>query len=160
MRFRVTKLINATVGTRQSERLEQSETRFAGELRVDYLLGDITFTRTHIGIIVEGDIEAQTAVQCVRSLEWFDLPLSFALEDALFTPLNQAPIEQDDDRIIGDDGMIDLTETLRQHIVLALPINPISPKYRDSATLSALVGDEDAEWLTVKWSGSDHADKR
>lgn len=160
MRFRVTKLINAPVGTRQSERLEQGETHFASDLRVDYLRGDITFTRTHIGIIVEGQVETQTAVQCVRSLEWFDLPVSFALEDVLFTPLNQAPIEEDDDRIIGDDGMIDLTETLRQHTVLALPINPISPRYRDNASLSALVGDEDADWLTVKWSGSDHADKR
>ena len=160
MRFRVTKLINAAIGTRQVERLERGETWFGDELRVDYLRGDIVLTRTHIGIIVEGTLETQTEVQCVRSLELFEFPITFALEDVLFTPPHQAPIDEDDDRIIGDDGVIDLTETLRQHIVLAIPINPISPKYRDGHSLDALVAGEDTDWLSVKWSDSDNADIR
>ena len=151
MRFRVHKLIHAPVGTHQEESLEREATWFDDTLRVDYIEGDFTFTRAQIGILVEGEFDTQTSVQCVRSLDMFDLPLHVQLEDVLFRLPGQPPIDEDDETPQVDEaGWIDLTETLREHILLAIPINPISPQFQSDDALSKLVDDENADWLSVK----------
>jgi uncharacterized metal-binding protein YceD (DUF177 family) len=64
------------------------------------------------------------------------------------------PLDSEDtDRIISDDGWIDLTETLREEILMAIPINPISPKYAQALDAAMPDGLEDADrdWLTVRW---------
>jgi uncharacterized metal-binding protein YceD (DUF177 family) len=153
MRFRLNKLLGAPVGTRQYEQLDRGHTWLDDELQVHYLRGEITFTRTDDSVIVEGTIESEVTVQCVRSLEIFDLPLQITLDDAIFTlPAFHAP---EPDRRIRDDGHIDLTATIRELIIMATPINPISPKFVDTGALTELVGEDDSDWLTVKWAPQD-----
>lgn len=151
MRYRVHKLVRAPVGTHQKETLDRGPTWFDDTLHVDYLRGDIVFTRTQIGILVEGAFDTQTAVQCARSLDLFDLPLHVELDDVLFRLPGDPPIDEDDETPQVDDaGWIDLTETMREQIILALPINPISPQYQNDDALNKLVSDENADWLSVK----------
>ncbi len=155
MRFRLHKLIFAPVGTRQVEQLDRGPTWLDDELHVSYLRGEITFTRTNDRVLVEGVIETAIQAQCARSLEMFELPLRVPLEDvAFFLPGQYTP---DPDRRLREDGRIDLTETLRQHIIMATPINPVSPAYRDEAGLSQLIDHQDADWLHVKWASEDRA---
>jgi hypothetical protein len=151
MRFRVHKLIHAPVGAHQEETLERGVTWFDDTLRVDFIEGDFRFTRAQIGILAEGEFDTQTSVQCVRSLDLFDLPLRIQLEDVVFRLPGQLPIDEDDETPQVDEaGWIDLTETLREHILLAIPINPISPQYQNDDALKKLVDDENADWLTVR----------
>lgn len=155
MRFRLHKLIFAPVGSCQVEQLDRGPTWLDDDLYVSYLRGEITFTRTNDRILVEGVIETATRAQCARSLEMFELPLSVPLEDvAFFLPGHYTP---EPDRRLREDGRIDLTETLREHIIMAIPMNPISPAYRDEAGVSQLIDHEDAEWLRVKWANEDRA---
>ncbi len=155
MRFRLHKLIFAPVGSRQVEHLDRGPTWLDDDLHVSYLRGEITFTRTNDRVLVEGVIETATQAQCARSLEMFELPLSVPLEDvAFFLPGEYTP---DPDRRLREDGRIDLTETLREHIIMAMPMNPVSPAYRDDAGVSQLIDREDADWLQVKWASEGRA---
>lgn len=75
--------------------------------------------------------------------------IAYALPGAQVDEVDEA------DRLVADDGWLDLTEMLREEIVMAIPINPISPRYSDTA-LAALpdevkLDDEDRDWLTVRW---------
>jgi uncharacterized metal-binding protein YceD (DUF177 family) len=157
MRFRLNKLLGAPVGTRQYEQLDRGPTWMDDELQVAYLRGEITFTRTNENILVEGTIESATNVQCGRSLETFELPLTFAFDDVAFTLPGFTPVEPD--RRIRDDGYIDLTTTLREMIIMAIPINPIHPRYLKSPVSTELIDDDDSDWLTVKWADDD-SDRR
>ena len=150
MRFRLNKLLGAPVGTRQYEQLDRGRTWLDDDLQVAYLRGELTFTRTVESILVEGDIESATQVQCVRSLDLFEIPLSFSLEDVEFT-LPGYPVSEPDRRI-REDGYIDLTETLRELIIMAIPINPIHPRYQNAETLHELTDEDDSEWLTIQWA--------
>ena len=153
MRFRLNKLLGAPVGTRQFEQLDRGPTWLDDELQVHYLRGEITFTRTNESVIVEGTIESEVTAQCVRSLNIFNLPLQITLEDVIFAlPGFQAP---EPDRRIREDGHVDLTATIRELIIMATPINPISPHFTDTGALTELVGEDDSDWLTVKWAPQD-----
>jgi uncharacterized metal-binding protein YceD (DUF177 family) len=150
MRFRLNKLLGAPVGTRQMEQLDRGPTWLDDELQVAFLRGELTFTRTNDSVLVEGTIDTATRVQCVRSLETFEIPLSIDLEDVAFTlPGFSAP---EPDRRIREDGHIDLTDTIRELVILAIPINPINPKYADVEALPGVLAEDDSEWLTVKWA--------
>jgi uncharacterized metal-binding protein YceD (DUF177 family) len=153
MRFRLNKLLGAPVGTRQVEMLDRGRTWLDDELQVAYLRGEFTFTRTNESILIEGTIDTATNVQCVRSLEIFELPLSVTLDDVAFTLPGFPALEPD--RRIREDGHIDLTETIREAIIMAIPINPISPKYQDANTVENLMDGDDSDWLTVWWADSD-----
>ena len=153
MRFRLNKLLGAPVGTRQVEMLDRGRTWLDDELQVAYLRGELTFTRTNESVLIEGTIDTATNVQCVRSLETFELPLSVTLDDVAFTlPGFPAP---EPDRRIRDDGHIDLTETIREAIIMAIPINPISPKYQDAAPIEDMLDGDNSDWLTIRWADSD-----
>jgi uncharacterized metal-binding protein YceD (DUF177 family) len=150
MRFRLNNMLGAPVGTRQTEQLDRGRTWLDDELQVAYLRGELTFTRTNDSVLVEGTIDTATTVQCVRSLETFELPLSVTLDDVAFTlPGYYAP---EPDRRVRDDGQIDLTDTIRELIIMAIPINPISPQYQDNRALSGLVDEDNSDWLTVNWA--------
>jgi len=163
MRYRLHKLLYAPVGSTQVEYLDQGPTRFDADLTVDFLRGTLTFTRLNEAIMLDGVVEAQTKAQCVRSLEDFDLCLSVPLENILFslpqfriTGTADPVAELEPDRRVSDDGWVDLTETLREEIIMAIPINPINPIYAngdDKDPLSELAADNQ-EWLTIKWSNS------
>jgi uncharacterized metal-binding protein YceD (DUF177 family) len=153
MRFRLNKLLGAPVGTRQVEQLDRGRTWLDDDLQIAFLRGEITFTRTNENVLVEGTIETATDVQCVRFLETFELPLSITLDDVAFS-LPGAPAPEPD-RLIRDDGHIDLTETIREHIIMAIPINPICPEHQIPENLAELASGVDSEWLTVKWADPD-----
>jgi uncharacterized metal-binding protein YceD (DUF177 family) len=151
MRFRLHKLLAAPVGAQRTEMLETGRVVFDADLAVAYLRGSLVFTRLNEAIMVSGQIESATQVQCVRSLEHFELCPIVELQDVLFT-LPGAPVDEPD-RMVSDDGWIDLTETLREEILMAIPINPISPAHvhdDDEDTLPDGLDDSDREWLTVR----------
>jgi uncharacterized metal-binding protein YceD (DUF177 family) len=152
MRYRLHKLLYAPVGSKQVEHLDQGLTRFDDDLSVDYLSGELEFARLNEAILLNGQVDVQLKARCIRSLEDFDLCLSVPLEDILIS-LPQYP-NTELDRCVSDDGWVDLTETLREEIILAIPINPINPIYADADEKDPLsdVEADNQEWLTVKWS--------
>lgn len=164
MRFRVHKLVSGPVGKAQYEALDLGPTRFDEDLRVAFLRGPLTFVRINDSILVSGRIETATTVQCVRSLEDFDLPITVEFTDIVFAlPGADAVEEEDQDRLVSDDGWLDLREMLREEIVMAIPINPISPRYirTDADRLPDDLGfSDDDDWLTVRWKPQNDESQR
>ncbi|MFC1466645.1 MAG: DUF177 domain-containing protein [Candidatus Brachytrichaceae bacterium NZ_4S206] len=156
MRYRLHKLLYGPVGSTQVEHLERGPTKFDDDLQVPYLRGAFEFVRLSDVVLLRGSVETEVPVQCVRSLEDFNLCLNVPLDDILLGLPQYPHSDADPDRRISDDGWIDLTETLREEIIMAIPINPIHPKYARASTadlLSAL-DENDRDWLTVHLSNS------
>ena len=163
MRYRLHKLIAASMGSRQIEKLDQGPTWLDDELQVAYISGTLTFTRMADRILLEGVLASATTLQCVRSLEMFELPLTSIIDDVeLGIHGVQLPPDVDSTNMpkIDKEYWVDLTEPIREAIITAIPINPVSPKYLNAAAAQALlaqqVADENSDWLTVRWATSDN----
>jgi len=67
-------------------------------------------------LLVRGRLSTVVKARCVRTLEWFDLPVH--VED----------FQCHRPTVHGDE--VDLTEEIREDILLVLPSNPVSPQAR------------------------------
>ncbi len=92
------------------------------------LAGPVRLMRTNAGILVQGDLHAEIALSCARCLAPVRVPLDVPLEE-VYTPtldiLTGKPIEPDEeDRALWIDAhhILDLTEVLRQDVLVAVPM--------------------------------------
>jgi len=65
-------------------------------------------------LLIRGRLSTIIRAQCVRTLEWFDLPI--VVEDF---QCHRQTVKWDE---------VDLTEEIREDILLLLPLNPVSPQ--------------------------------
>jgi uncharacterized metal-binding protein YceD (DUF177 family) len=77
----------------------------------------------HRSLLFMGKLSVVIKAQCVRTLEWFDYPI-------VIDPF-QCHIEG----IRGDE--VDLTQQIREDILLQLPTNPVSPNTKPVNTGSS-----------------------
>ena len=161
MRYRLHKLIGGLVGKTQVEHLDRGPTKFDDDLQVNTLRGTLTFTRLNNAIMVSGALETEVTARDARTLEDFGLCLHVPLDDILFGIPGEIDAATDEpDRRISDDGWLDLTETIREEIIMAIPINPINPATAgedDSEVKNVL--DENGDWLSVKWNSQNEEGK-
>jgi uncharacterized metal-binding protein YceD (DUF177 family) len=153
MRYRLRKLVYGPVGGAQIEKFDYGPIALH-DLNTTYLRGLLEFTRLNDAVLLRGELETETPVQCVRSLETFGLQLRIRLDEILLG-LPQYPRNDIEPwRRIGEDGWIDLTETLREEIIMAIPINPIHPKYiaASSDDLLSALDEHDRDWITIHLS--------
>ena len=92
--------------------LEISDPLFEFRKPVRYIL-DIIWVGER-DLLIRGVLSTTVRAKCVRTLEWFDLPLE--VKD----------FEQHMKDFRGDE--VDLTPLMREDILLLLPANPVSPE--------------------------------
>lgn len=95
--------------------------------------GEAKLILTNRSILATGRFHSIITATCSRCLEDFEHPLEFELSEEFFptssilgtppTPLDE--IQEADGFTIGEDHILDLSEALRQNVVLSLPIKPI-----------------------------------
>lgn len=95
--------------------------------------GSVRFlwTNERILVLVSGD--TAVAMQCSRCLETFEQPIHVEIEEAFIPTVDLAtglPIQTDDEEpdealLIDEHHILDLSEILRQSILLALPMTPL-----------------------------------
>lgn len=90
------------------------------------IIGELSFRNVHGNIYVKGYFSTKLKTLCGRCLEFFEIPVSADIEEVL--PLN-GKIEdenylEDIDFPIFTDNILDLTEMLRQYLVLEIPVQP------------------------------------
>ncbi|MBI4026002.1 MAG: hypothetical protein HY360_13535 [Verrucomicrobia bacterium] len=99
-------------GEEPSAILDISEPLFCFKHPIRYQLD--AFWVGHRNLLVKGRLSTIVRAQCVRTLEWFDLPI--VVEDFQCHRAN----------VRGDEA--DLTPEIREDILLLLPANPVSPR--------------------------------
>lgn len=87
---------------------------------------------TGTSVLLKGKIDTEVELECARCLKTFKLPLSFKIEEEYArkppAPRGKGEIElKEEDFVyqIEKDNSIDLTEVIRQNLLLALPIKAL-----------------------------------
>lgn len=98
------------------------------------LKGDVKVTRLSDGVLVQGDVQAQVAIQCSRCLEDASIPVDARLEEQ-FQPTidvetgqavrHEEPEQDDNTFMIDPNHLMDLTEPIRQALLVAMPMRPL-----------------------------------
>ncbi len=138
--FNVAQLLKEPVGATRSATVVAGLYRLAPELAQDMaadnadeptLTGPIRLMRTGNDILVQGHLHAELTLSCSRCLAPVDAPLHIELEE-LFTPTldivtGQAVIPEEEDQAlwIDEHHLLDLSEVLRQDVLVALPMHPL-----------------------------------
>jgi|Deesub1362B_J571_1020462.scaffolds.fasta_scaffold01764_4 uncharacterized protein len=123
MRFDLSQLLKGPIGSKTKLDISERNRNLAKDLTVDLLEGTVEFTRTNEGIFAEGLFRTNIKMECVRCLEIFAQPLTFRLEERFLFPsavFTGGPVFP-----ILEGGFIDLSEPLREHILLAIPMRPL-----------------------------------
>jgi uncharacterized protein len=154
--FNVAQLLKEQVGATRKLALDTSSLQLedqssgsdgAGPMTAHDLLGNAKVTRITEGLLVQGDVGANVGLECSRCLTQFSLPVEARLEEQ-FQPtidvLTGSPVH----RLVGDDSdstfdidnnhMMDLSEPVRQAILVALPMKPLCRE--DCAGLCPICG--------------------
>ncbi len=94
------------------------------------ITGEVTFTNSGRHIVARGSFSATLEMDCARCLAAFLVDLDLPIEEEL--PILPELIEEDEEELPEDekeplfvDNILDLTELLRQSIVVAVPIKPL-----------------------------------
>ncbi len=131
LRYNVAQLLRAPIGTTRAYDIEEEEPFQVDDLEVKGLHGKILLTRLREDILLQGWLEGTAELQCGRCLESYvqplhmDLELEFQPSVAILTgePL---PLPEDDAvYVIDEHHTLDLTEAVREQVLLNLPMRPL-----------------------------------
>ena len=95
--------------------------------------GELMFASTGRGVCLTGRLRTQLALHCGACLAGYEQPLEFTIAEEFRRALPVSAVAAGGEReldsddfvvLVGPDDTIDLTEVVRQHLVLALPIAP------------------------------------
>lgn len=133
MQFNVAQLLKQSVGAKREYDVEEP----LGELDPDLIPvapieGHVKLVRTHDGVLLTGELETVLEINCSRCLEAFDLPVEIEIEEEYKSKVDlrtgaTLPVTDEDEAatLIDDHHIIDLSEVVRQNLLVALPITAV-----------------------------------
>jgi uncharacterized protein len=101
---------------------------------VEPIVGKATFSNTGRHVVVRGEFRTTVEIECARCLGSYRVPIQSPIEESFQIPghipdmaeeQEEEQIEDEESELLFQENMLDLTELLRQNILLALPIKPI-----------------------------------
>ncbi len=133
MRFNVAQLLKEQTGGMRQQGLREDVSQLDADIvPVSALVGRVQLIRTVDGILATGTLQTSVELVCSRCLEAFSMPIKFLLEEEFHPTLDivtgaSLPRPDDDEMATQIDAhhILDLTEVVRQDILLAIPPNPI-----------------------------------
>ena len=117
--FDVSTLLKAPLGKSLTLDIDTGP-KVLDDLEVDYLRGSVQVFRVKEGLFVEGIVESQLGLECVRCLQPFAFPVTLELAELFRMP--GTPVSPDAIYAVGDDGEIDLAPLIRELAWLAIPM--------------------------------------
>ena len=128
IRYEISTLIGARLGASLHLNVHTGP-QHLGDLDLDFLHGDVQVTRVQGGFLVQGRLESQLSLECVRCLESFVFPVILELEETY--RLSNAAAKAGVVYTVGDDGWIDLAPLVREQAWITIPMKPLcSPDCR------------------------------
>lgn len=133
MQYNVAQLLKEPVGgTRKYEVNEEVDDLDPLLVIQRPLTGKVKFTKILDGVLVTGDLETVVEVNCDRCLEPVDVPVEIELEEEFRQTMDihtgaSLPVtdESDPATLIDDKNHLDLSEVVRQALLLELPTHPL-----------------------------------
>ncbi len=128
MQINVAQFLKAPIGTTRKFPISEVVETPNGDLRVE---GEVLFTRTHRSILVKGTLHTEVEMTCSRCLSPFKCPLRLCLEEEFFPTIDVntgavlPPPEEPEAFRIDERNILDLTEAVRQYILLSTPMKPL-----------------------------------
>lgn len=93
--------------------------------------GEVSIVRTHRGVLLQGTLCTEAELACSRCLSTFTCPLTLNIEEEYMpeidvtTGIPLPPPEEPGTFTINEHHILDLTEAVRQHALLAIPMKPL-----------------------------------
>jgi len=132
MIFNVAQLMKSSVGASFASDIHEDNAQLDKDLTViGPIVGHVRMRRVNQGLLVDGSVDLALEQVCARCLNHFEMPMHVTFEERFYptvdvltgTPL--PPNEEDDVFLIDEHHQVDLTEALRQNVLLAVPMVPL-----------------------------------
>jgi len=139
LRFNVAQLLRDPVGSSRRAEIEADlgdliagfdrSTGETDEASGGVLSGSVRMMHTDAGVLVQGSLRAEITQACARCLDPVIVPISVQLEEVycptvdMLTGKTIVPEEEDRALWIDERHILDLTEVLRQSVLLVTPIH-------------------------------------
>ncbi|HZT97030.1 MAG TPA: DUF177 domain-containing protein [Chloroflexota bacterium] len=131
LEFNVSQLLRAQVGTTTHHRVDVDTPMELDGIRTWGMHGRVNLIRTNFGILAHADLEARAGLECDRCLEPFEAPV-VARFDEEYLPIidisTGRPVQSertDETFFISPNHVVDLTEAVRQNLLLAIPMHSV-----------------------------------
>ena len=125
MYFNAAQLLKEPIGSSRSHQIDE----LFGKDGINSIKGEVTLTRTNRGIIAMGKMVADVSMPCSRCLNLADYQVSFDLADEFLpkpdTHGSPSLTEDNDSFTIDHNNILDMSEAIRQYVLLAIPIKPL-----------------------------------
>ncbi|MCL5263846.1 MAG: DUF177 domain-containing protein [Chloroflexi bacterium] len=131
MKFNVAQLLKAQVGTARQYDIDEEIDRIDDLTPVSHLTGKVKLTRIPAGVLVEADLHLTLALACSRCLEELTYPLHLNFSEEFEPTIDvvtgtELPEPEDANTFTIDaNHILDLTEAVREYVLLALPMQPL-----------------------------------
>ncbi len=123
MKYRLSHLVTAPLGNHTTINVQEVAGALDKDLEIDFLRGEIQFTRVNDGIYAQGHLQTEVYLTCVRCLEPFSYSLDFEIVERYIFFYQEGTEEQV--YLIAPDGTVDITEPVRQQLWVSLPIQSL-----------------------------------
>lgn len=133
MQFNVAQLLKEPTGGTRKYEVDETLDDIDPELVIQApITGRVKFTKIPQGILVNGKLATMVEVNCGRCLDPFDVPVAIEVEEEFRPSVDLqtgAHLPQGDDvdqaTVIDEKHIVDLTEVVRQELLLGLPGSPL-----------------------------------
>lgn len=127
--FNVAQLMKARVGTSLVSDFHEEDIQLDDDIKaIGPLDGHVRMRRTNQGLLVDGWVELTLELTCNRCLKMFEQPMHVTFEEQFYptvdivSGLPLAPFDEEEIFPIDEHHLVDLTEAIRQNVLLALPM--------------------------------------
>jgi uncharacterized protein len=129
MIFNVAPLMKAQVGTSLVNDFDEEDVQLDNDIKlIGPLTGHVRMRRTNQGLLVDGWVELTLELSCNRCLKEFEQPMHVDFEEQYYPTVDVVsglplpPLDENEVFPIDAHHQVDLTEAIRQHVLLALPM--------------------------------------
>jgi len=128
MQFNVGQLLRESVGAERHYEIEEDLSWLEPEVRgVSPLRGTLSLLKTVQRILCTGVLKCKVEMDCVRCLESFVVEVEVPIEEEFgLGGDGSADLRLDDPALLIDEqNILDISEVVRQNLLLALPTRPL-----------------------------------
>lgn len=145
LQYNVAQLLKESIGSLREYEVESAGLGLAGTSS-DVIKGKVKLLRTNRSILVQARLKSSVKVECSRCLRELLCSLTINVEEEYFPTIDVIsgrPVPPVDDTgafTIDENHILDLTEAVRQYLLLALPMKPLCRE--DCAGLCPVCGQD------------------